>query len=87
MLNLPVSAPGQYVLVMVYHSGQLVGINNLEVDVASPGARETGYLSLHGCPYRYGPLMCYFASVQELSICVVYHWYSQLLVSTDGHRC
>jgi hypothetical protein len=51
MLHLPVDAPGQYVLVVTYHSSKDSQIDKLDVEIASHGGRQYGQLNLSGCPY------------------------------------
>ncbi len=52
-LNLPINAPGKYVLLLQYRSTSTGRNQEVEIDVSSPGSRrDRGRASLPGCPYR-----------------------------------
>ena len=49
-INLPVSAPGKYVLVFQYHTNRRQ-VQDLDVEVAATSFAASGVVSLPYCPY------------------------------------
>ncbi len=52
ILDVKVSRPGKYILVIQYHSTLVDKIQKVEVDVKTDEGTESGDASLQVCPYR-----------------------------------